>query len=41
MSDPGAGNGNEIAAATGAMLVGRRTADVGARMEAEKPGSVD
>ncbi len=30
-----------IAAATGAMLVGRRTADVGARMEAEKPGSVD
>lgn len=32
---------NEIAAATGAMLVGRRTADVGARMEAEKPGSVD
>ncbi len=32
---------HEIAAATGAMLVGRRTADVGARMEAEKPGSVD
>ncbi len=31
----------EIAAATGAMLVGRRTAAVGARMEAEKPGSVD
>ena len=31
----------EIASATGAMLVGRRTADVGARMEAEKPGSVD
>jgi dihydrofolate reductase len=31
----------EIAAATGAMLVGRRTADVGARMEAEEPGSVD
>src|ERR1700729_1879949 len=31
----------EIAAATGAMLVGRRTAEVGARMEAEKPGSVD
>ena len=31
----------EIAAATGAMLVGRRTADVGARMAAEKPGSVD
>jgi dihydrofolate reductase len=29
------------AAATGAMLVGRRTADVGDRMEAEKPGSVD
>ncbi|HKN08493.1 MAG TPA: dihydrofolate reductase family protein [Pseudomonadota bacterium] len=32
---------HEIAAATGAMLVGRRTADVGERMEAEKPGSVD
>jgi dihydrofolate reductase len=32
---------HEIAAATGAMLVGRRTADVGARMEAEKAGSVD
>lgn len=32
---------HEIAVATGAMLVGRRTADVGARMEAEKPGSVD
>jgi dihydrofolate reductase len=31
----------EIAAATGAMLVGRRTADVGDRMEAEEPGSVD
>ena len=31
----------EQAAATGAMLVGRRTADVGERMEAEKPGSVD
>ncbi len=31
----------EIAAATGAMLVGRRTAEVGDRMEAEKPGSVD
>src|SRR6185437_6733373 len=30
-----------IAAATGAMLVGRRTADVGDRMEAEKPGRVD
>ena len=29
------------AAATGAMLVGRRTAEVGDRMEAEKPGSVD
>jgi dihydrofolate reductase len=29
------------AATTGAMLVGRRTADVGDRMEAEKPGSVD
>ena len=32
---------HEIAAATGAMLVGRRTADVGERMRAEKPGSVD
>ncbi len=32
---------NEIAAATGAMLVGRRTADVGARIQAEKPDSVD
>src|SRR5689334_9296464 len=32
---------HEIAAATGAMLVGRRTADVGARMQAEDPGSVD
>jgi len=32
---------HEIAAATGAMLVGRRTADVGERMKAEKPGSVD
>ncbi len=31
----------EIAAATGAMLIGRRTADVGDRMEAEEPGSVD
>jgi dihydrofolate reductase len=31
----------EIAAATGAMLVGRRTSDVGDRMEAEEPGSVD
>jgi dihydrofolate reductase len=30
-----------IASATGAMLVGRRTSDVGARMQAEKPGSVD
>jgi dihydrofolate reductase len=32
---------HEIAAATGAMLVGRRTADVGDTMEAEKPGRVD
>jgi dihydrofolate reductase len=32
---------NEVAAATGAMLVGRRTSDVGDRMAAEKPGSVD
>jgi dihydrofolate reductase len=31
----------EIAAATGAMLVGRRTWEVGARMEAEEPGSTD
>ncbi len=31
----------EQAAATGAMLVGRRTSDVGDRMEAEEPGSVD
>ena len=31
----------EIAAATGAMLVGRRTWEVGERMEAEEPGSVD
>jgi dihydrofolate reductase len=31
----------EIAAATGAMLVGRRTWDVGDRMEAEKPSSSD
>jgi dihydrofolate reductase len=31
----------EIAAATGAMLIGRRTWDVGERMEAEQPGSVD
>jgi dihydrofolate reductase len=31
----------EIAAATGAMLVGRRTWEVGDKMEAEEPGSVD
>src|SRR5262245_44443455 len=31
----------EIAAATGAMLIGRRTWDVGARMQEEEPGSVD
>ncbi len=30
-----------VAAATGAMLVGRRTSDVGARMAAEDPASVD
>ena len=30
-----------IAAATGAMLVGRRTWEVGDKMEAEEPGSVD
>jgi dihydrofolate reductase len=29
----------EIAAATGAMLIGRRTWDVGDRMEAEEPGN--
>lgn len=32
---------HEVAAATGAMLVGRRTSDVGERMRAEDPGSVD
>ena len=31
----------EVAAATGAMLVGRRTSDVGDRMRAEDPGSVE
>jgi dihydrofolate reductase len=31
----------KIAAATGAMLVGRRTWEVGDRMEAEDPGSID
>jgi dihydrofolate reductase len=31
----------EIAGATGAMLIGRRTWDVGERIEAEDPGSVD
>jgi len=31
----------EQAAATGAMLVGRRTSDVGDRMEVDEPGSVD
>jgi dihydrofolate reductase len=30
-----------VASATGAMLVGRRTWEVGARMQAEKPGTVD
>jgi dihydrofolate reductase len=30
-----------IAAATGAMLIGRRTWDVGRKMEADDPGSVD
>ena len=30
-----------VAAATGAMLIGRRTWEVGARMEAEEPGTVD
>jgi dihydrofolate reductase len=31
----------EIAAATGAMLIGRRTYEVGNRMEADKPGSTE
>jgi len=31
----------EVAAATGAMLIGRRTWEVGDEMEAEDPGSVD
>src|SRR5215207_7153494 len=31
----------EIAAGTGAMLIGRRTYDVGKRMKAEQPGSTD
>src|SRR3954463_16077499 len=31
----------EIAAATGAMLVGRRTWEVGARMAAEEPNGID
>lgn len=31
----------EVAAATGAMLVGRRTWDVGDRMQADQPGSTD
>ena len=31
----------EIAAATGSMLIGRRTWEVGSKMEAEEPGSVD
>ena len=31
----------KVAAATGAMLVGRRTWDVGDRMEADDPGSTD
>ena len=30
-----------VAAATGAMLIGRRTWDVGSEMEAQEPGSVD
>src|SRR5512144_2953001 len=30
-----------VAAATGAMLIGRRTWAVGSKMEAEDPGSVD
>jgi dihydrofolate reductase len=31
----------EIAAATGAMLIGRRTWDVGSKIDADDPGSVD
>ncbi len=31
----------EVAAATGAMMIGRRTWEVGSKMEAEEPGSVD
>ena len=31
----------EVAAATGAMLIGRRTYEVGNRMEADQPGSTD
>ena len=31
----------EIAAATGAMLIGRRTWEVGEQMEADEPGSID
>ena len=31
----------EVAAATGAMLIGRRTNDVGNKMQADEPGSVD
>jgi dihydrofolate reductase len=31
----------EVAAATGSMLIGRRTWEVGSTMEAEEPGSVD
>jgi dihydrofolate reductase len=31
----------EIAAATGAMLIGRRTYEVGNKMEADEPGSTD
>jgi len=31
----------EVAAATGAMLIGRRTHEVGKKMEADEPGSVD
>jgi dihydrofolate reductase len=31
----------EVAAATGSMLIGRRTWEVGSKMETEEPGSVD
>lgn len=35
------GDAAQVAAATGSMLIGRRTWDVGDRIEAEEPGSTD